>query len=166
MWLGAAISPGNRPALFLLVALLACLPAPPLAAATFAVNSPGDFPDANHGDGHCETVAGNGACTLRAALEETNALAGADTINLQPNVKYTLTMTDSLGIALEIADSVTINGSNNTIDAMGVGASVLYVAKCIREASASNVCTIGRPVVTVSGVSSCTGTPSSKVAAS
>lgn len=153
MGLGDAVSPGNRPALFMLVALLACLPAPPLAAATFAVNSPGDGGDANKGDGLCETVAGNGACTLRAALEETNALAGADTINLQPNVTYALTTSDALGIALKIADSVTINGSNNTIDAMGVGGSVLYVTKCVRDASASNVCTIGTPVVTVSGVS-------------
>ncbi len=154
MRLEDAVSPGNRPALFMLVAVLACLPAPPLAAATFAVNSPGDFHDANPGDGVCETVAGNGACTLRAALEETNALAGADTINLQPNVTYALTMSDSPGLAtLGIADSVTINGSNNTIDAMSVEASVLYVAKCIRDASASNVCTIGSPVVTISGAS-------------
>ena len=153
MRLEDAAWPGNRAALFMLVALLACVPAPPLAAATFAVNSPADFPDVNKGDGLCETVAGPGNCTLRAALDETNALAGADTINLQPNVTYTLTMSDSPGVALAIADSVTINGSNNTIDAMGVGAGVLTVTRCIRDAAVSNVCTYGSPVAAISGVS-------------
>ncbi|HSC09666.1 MAG TPA: choice-of-anchor Q domain-containing protein, partial [Rhodanobacteraceae bacterium] len=148
-----AASPGNRPALFMLVALLACLPAPPLAAATFAVNSPADLADVNKGDGLCETAAGPGNCTLRAALDETNALAGADTINLQPNVTYTLTMGDSSGAALAITDSVTINGSNNTIDAMGLGAGVLAVTRCIRDAAVSNFCTYGSPVVAISGVS-------------
>ena len=148
-WLSTVRRCGRR-ALFAALTCVACAPA---AAATFNVNSPGDAPDAIHGDGHCETVKDNGACTLRAALEETNELAGADTINLQPNVTYALTMSDSLGIALKIADSVTINGSNNTIDAMGVGSSLLYVTKCVRDASASNVCAIGSPVVTVYGVS-------------
>lgn len=154
MRLEDAVSPGNRPALFMLVAVLACLPAPPLAAATFAVNSPADFPDANPDDGLCETIAGTGTCTLRAALEQANALAGADTINLQPNVTYALTMSYSPGVAaLGVADSVTINGSNNTIDAAGVGAGVLLVTHCIRDAAVSNVCTYGSPVVAVSGVS-------------
>ena len=56
MGLADAVSPGNRPALFVLFALLACLPALPLAAATFAVNNPSDFGDATPGDGHCETA--------------------------------------------------------------------------------------------------------------
>ncbi|HUF54918.1 MAG TPA: right-handed parallel beta-helix repeat-containing protein [Dehalococcoidia bacterium] len=49
-------------------------------AATFAVNSTGDAPDATPGDGICETSTA-GECTLRAAIEESNALAGTDTIN-------------------------------------------------------------------------------------
>src|SRR5437016_1378419 len=36
--------------------------------------------DAFPGDGQCETVVGNGVCTLRAAIEETNAHAGGDGI--------------------------------------------------------------------------------------
>jgi len=44
------------------------------------VNSTGDDVDVNPGDGICETAVGNGICTLRAALGETNALAGLDGI--------------------------------------------------------------------------------------
>ncbi|ANM29247.1 hypothetical protein ABI59_06070 [Acidobacteria bacterium Mor1] len=46
--------------------------------ATLTVNDAGDAGDASPGDGACD--AGGGACTLRAAIEEANALAGADTI--------------------------------------------------------------------------------------
>jgi len=48
------------------------------AAATFTVNSNADTPDQNIGDGLCDD--GGSACTLRAAIEESNALSGADTI--------------------------------------------------------------------------------------
>src|SRR6267142_2371732 len=51
-------------------------------AATFTVNSTADAVEWNPGDGICETAAGNGVCTLRAAIQETNALPGADIINL------------------------------------------------------------------------------------
>lgn len=136
------------------VLALACAAGGPAGAATFAVNSPADvLHDANPGDGVCETVAGNGVCTLRAALEETNALDGADTIDLQPNVTYALALSAYPGVAaLAIADSVTINGSNNTIDAAGAGAGVLTVRQCIRDATTASACTFGSPVVSVSGV--------------
>lgn len=47
-------------------------------SATFTVNDTGDAVDAIHGDGSCSTAAG--VCTLRAAIEEANALAGTDAI--------------------------------------------------------------------------------------
>lgn len=50
-----------------------------LSAATFTVNSTDDGPDANPGDGVCATS--GGTCTLRAAIQEANALTGTDTIN-------------------------------------------------------------------------------------
>ena len=59
---------------------LALLLAPQARAAVFAVTSTADVVDAAPGDGVCDT--GTGACTLRAAVQETNALAGADVINL------------------------------------------------------------------------------------
>lgn len=50
-------------------------------AATFTVNHSGDAGDSNPGDGLCATA--GGVCTLRAAIQEANALAGADTIQFQ-----------------------------------------------------------------------------------
>jgi len=47
-------------------------------AATFTVNTVVDTLDANPGDGVCADAAG--ACSLRAAIGEANAFAGADTI--------------------------------------------------------------------------------------
>ncbi len=50
-----------------------------LVPAPFVVNSTGDASDANAGNGVCETAT-PGQCTLRAAIEEANALAGTDSI--------------------------------------------------------------------------------------
>lgn len=47
----------------------------PAAALVFAVNSLTDAPDWTV-DGVCETGPGNGVCTLRAAIEEANAVVG------------------------------------------------------------------------------------------
>ena len=72
-------------------------------AATFTVNSTADAPDANPGDGVCDDGAGN--CTLRAAIEEANALVGADTITF-PAGSYALT-----GGEFDITDDLTITGA-------------------------------------------------------
>lgn len=50
------------------------------AAATFVVDSTADVVDATPGDGFCDD--GTGACTLRAAVMEANALPGDDAIDL------------------------------------------------------------------------------------
>lgn len=87
--------------------------APPLAhAANFAVNSTIDATDANPGDGVCASAAGD--CTLRAAVQEANALPGADAITL-PAGTYTLTIAPSgvNGVEsgdLNITDDLTISG--------------------------------------------------------
>ena len=65
----------KRTVLFLVLAL-----AVPAQAAVFTVDSTVDSVDSNPGDGICAD--GTGACTLRAAVMETNALAGEDRINL------------------------------------------------------------------------------------
>jgi CSLREA domain-containing protein len=49
-----------------------------LQAATFVVGSAGDASDSQPGDGVCETPLG---CTLRAAIQEANALAGLDQVH-------------------------------------------------------------------------------------
>ena len=48
------------------------------SAATFTVDSTGDESDADLADGICRTALGT--CTLRAAIEQANGLAGPDTI--------------------------------------------------------------------------------------
>src|SRR5689334_22716738 len=49
-------------------------------AATFNVDDTGELPDAVPGDGFCATSGAK--CTLRAAIQEANALTGTHTINL------------------------------------------------------------------------------------
>ncbi len=83
------------------------------AGATFTVDSTADAVDANPGDGVCATAAGE--CTLRAAIQETNALAGADTVWL-PAGTYTLTIPgaredQAAAGDLDLRDSLTIIGS-------------------------------------------------------
>ena len=89
-------------------------------AATFTVNSTGDATDANPGDGVAETAPDNGVCTLRAAIQEANALAGADTINL-PAGTYTLSIAGANEDAaatgdLDITDNLTITGADPGYD--------------------------------------------------
>jgi CSLREA domain-containing protein len=73
------------------------------AATTFNVNSTGDAADNNVNDGVCNDGAGN--CTLRAAIQQANASAGADTIN------FSVTGTINLASALPgLASDITLNG--------------------------------------------------------
>ena len=107
----------------LVVSLLGLLALPRAAAAApFVVDSTADASDATAGDGVCATT--DGVCTLRAAIEETNALPGSDHIDL-PAATYRLTM----GQALDVTDGVGIDGADGiaTIDALGRGR-VLHVA--------------------------------------
>ncbi|MEI6181143.1 MAG: CSLREA domain-containing protein, partial [Chloroflexales bacterium] len=68
--------------LLLLLLVLGLFPwaAPVVADGGLTVNSVADAPDWRPGDGRCETAPSNGVCTLRAAIQEANALAGRDSI--------------------------------------------------------------------------------------
>jgi len=78
-----------------------------LSAATFTVNSANDDPDANPGDGVCATA--QGTCTLRAAIQEANALIGTDTIAFAiGNGPQTINLTSALP---SVTDPVTIDGT-------------------------------------------------------
>ena len=82
-------------------------------AANFTVDSTADAVDASPGDGACATLAG--ACTLRAAVQETNARPGADTISVPPGT-YVLAIPGagedaSVTGNLDITDDLTITGS-------------------------------------------------------
>jgi CSLREA domain-containing protein len=93
------------------------IPQNPAAATftTFKVNTEADAIDANPGNGTCATAAGN--CTLRAAVQEANALAGEDwqTIDL-PAGTYTLTIAgsgDAESGDLDILDNLKIHGAGS-----------------------------------------------------
>jgi hypothetical protein len=89
------------------------------AAATFTVNSTLDAVDAHPGDGVCETAPGNGVCTLRGAVQETNASPGADTV-VVPAGTYVLTLAGANEDAaatgdLDIHDDLTITGEGASV---------------------------------------------------
>lgn len=104
------------------VASLQASPSQSSVTTLFTVNSNIDDTDINPGDGVCETDVGNGICTLRAAVQETNALSGSDVVNLPAGV-YTITIPgqdfDAAVGDLNITDSLTILGegiTNTVID--------------------------------------------------
>ncbi len=115
--------PHHNPLLSLLPALtvVAALGAvaSPAQAASFTVNANGDLPDTSPGDGTC--VTSMGFCSLRAAVMETNALAGADTITISTAGMISLTTTGPGENAaatgdLDISDTLTIVGNDAIID--------------------------------------------------
>ncbi len=84
--------------------------------ATFTVNSPLDMVDVNPGDGVCDAFRGQRVCTLRAAIQESNALPGPDTVILPAGV-YTLTIAGAGEDAaatgdLDITENLTLNGAD------------------------------------------------------
>src|SRR5215212_1348882 len=102
---------------------------PVAAAANFVVNSNADKEDASPRDGVCETAT-PGECTLRAAIQEANALAGSDTISI-PAGTYTLSIAGTGEDAaatgdLDITESLTINGA-------GMGKTILDAGDLDRE---------------------------------
>ena len=77
-------------------------------AATFTVNSTADAVDAAPGDGVCATA--GAVCTLRAAIQESNAFAGTDTVafNIAGAGPHTIQPTSALP---SISESVIIDGT-------------------------------------------------------
>jgi CSLREA domain-containing protein len=76
-------------------ALVSLTPASAAAQAVFVVNSTADGGDAAVGNGVCATS--GGACTLRAAVQEANAIAGADAIEFAVGSGLqTITLSSSL----------------------------------------------------------------------
>ena len=81
-------------------------PTPPPGGMTLTVNSTGDAGDAAPGNLVCDDGAGN--CTLRAAIQEANAVPGADTINFSIGTgPVAIPLTSGLPT---ITDAVTIDG--------------------------------------------------------
>jgi CSLREA domain-containing protein len=87
------------------------------------VDTAADAGDLSVGDGVCD--AGGGVCTLRAAIDETNASAHLDLILVAPGVDPTLTLPGAAEDAnatgdLDVTDDLTIVGSGATVDAGGI----------------------------------------------
>jgi large repetitive protein len=104
-----------------LLALALSLSAAPASAASFTVNSVNDAVDSRPGDGICASR--GGVCTLRAAIQEANALAGADSIIL-PRGSFLLTIAgrdeDAAATGdLDITDDLTIAGAGEQWTTIG-----------------------------------------------
>lgn len=112
----SSASTGNRWRWALVCALCYALTLPAYAA-TFTVNSAADATDAIPGNGICLT--GGGVCTLRAAVQESNALAGADRIILPANTyAFSLTVAgEDLAASgdLDITGDLTLEGQANSV---------------------------------------------------
>lgn len=96
---------------FLLLGLVfgaMALPGASVSAATFTVNATRDTHDAWPGDGVCRDTGTTPKCSLRAAIEESNARPGLDTIKLSGKT-YAL----SLG-TLQVTEPVSILGVSRT----------------------------------------------------
>ncbi len=99
---------------FLFLTIFLLLTSSAASAATFVVNTAADTQDASAGNGICADSSGN--CSLRAAISEANALAGADIITL-PAGTYTITLTGAenanAGGDFDINSEITINGAGS-----------------------------------------------------
>jgi uncharacterized repeat protein (TIGR01451 family) len=115
-----------------ILAVAVAISASPIGAAqTFSVTTTSDATDVMPGDGRCDidAVQSGDQCALRAAVMESNASTGADTINLSAGT-YVLTLPSpdpagpdaSVG-DLDITDDLTISGAgpDSTIVAGGAG---------------------------------------------
>ncbi len=78
------------------------------AAATFNVDTTADAVDANTGDGLCVTAANQ--CSLRAAVQQANALGGVNTINVPAGTYVVDPALGRITIA-NPAGTLTINGT-------------------------------------------------------
>lgn len=110
------------------------------ANTTFIVNSLADFAESNSGDGLCG-VSG-GICTLRAAIQEANALPGDETITFSPHLAGEITLLTELPPL----------GSNVTI--VGTGAKNLSIKRSTEQTTANfRIFTVASGAnVTISGL--------------
>jgi hypothetical protein len=130
---------------FLAIALLWVVLVAPAQAVTFTVNSPLDVAGAApFNDGICATAYNNGVpngvCTLRAAIEEASALAGADQIVLPPDT-YILTIVSELIITGDL-----------TIMGAGASTTIIDGNKSLRPFSGVLRINLGVNVLNLNGV--------------
>lgn len=93
------------------------LAASPALAVTFTVDTTADLIDAAPGDGFCQ--AAGGACSLRAAVQEANALSGSDLVRLPAGLfELTIAGTGENAAAtgdLDVSENLTLQGETETL---------------------------------------------------
>lgn len=111
------------------LAVAAASPAQAAEGTEFVVDSTTDMPDVRPGDHICRTAALT--CTLRAAIQEADASAGADTVTVPPGYYRLSSVPLEPGVDLErdagkddldITDELTVRGSGpgqTTVDGSG-----------------------------------------------
>ncbi len=120
-----------------LIVGLCCLLPVSARAASFEVDATFDAVDAAVGDGIC--AAAGGECTLRAAVQEANALPGTDTIRLPAGIfRIELVGVDDAAAAgdLDVTDDLEIVGVDSAlsvIDAGGVSGFLSIASRAVVE---------------------------------
>jgi len=105
---------------------------------TLTVNNLGEGADFAPGDGVCETANGNGICTLRAAIQEANALPGCSPFTINFSVTGTITLTN--GQLLVTHPNLTVNGPGaSQLTVSGNNASRIFEINIAATASISGV---------------------------
>jgi CSLREA domain-containing protein len=121
--------------------------------ADFTLETTADAPDLSPGDGVCATAVGdNNACTLRAAIQEANAIAGANTIHV-PAGTYTLSIAGPGERAaatgdLDITDDVTIDGAGAAATIVDGGG----LDRVFNNSTAIDLTNCSGPTTTISGL--------------
>src|SRR3954447_22721331 len=95
------------------------LSAAPAAAVQFNVDSEADLHDQSTGDGLCK--AASTKCTLRAAIEQSNALMGADDI-IVPAGTYNLTIAQNLVVTSNLTITGTAGARSTILNVNGASA--------------------------------------------
>lgn len=93
------------------------------ASGGFTVNTTADTPAAYHGDNRCADASGH--CSLRAAIQASNATQGKTTITLQPDATYDLAIRGAgedraASGDLDVTGHVRIIGNGATLNANGI----------------------------------------------
>jgi hypothetical protein len=97
---------------------------PPPPPPVLVVSAFDDLPDADPGDGVCEATVGSADCTLRAAVEEANALGAADLVlgDHEYQITSPLVVTGSLRVNFEAPQRTGVVGSGGARHVLHVAA--------------------------------------------
>lgn len=128
-----------RTSALLLLAIVFVFAATNTSAATFNVNTTNDTVDATPGDGNCADAGAQ--CSLRAAITEANALAGADIINV-PAGTYTQSLVAAdenlnAGGDWDITTDITLNGAGSATTILQANAAPNVATERVMEIASS-----------------------------